>query len=164
MCERDPVLVPDAVAGGGPFPDTIEREKRRVLKGRREERAGRVCFVMLGERDGLGIFASQATSDLSRKVQFLLQPLRHGMDERAVATGRVGEVGLKQPLELQERLVVEPDVVEVSGAEPSLVQAVVDGLDGKPGVVLGAREPLLLRRGHNATVDQDRGRRVVVER
>ena len=41
------------------------------------------------------------------------------MQERAEAGRRVGEVRLQQPLELQERLVVEADVIEVFGPRPA---------------------------------------------
>jgi hypothetical protein len=51
--------------------------------------------------------------------------------------GREGEVGLEQPLELEERLVVEGDVVDVGQLDAGLVEAVLDRLlPGKPEIVL----------------------------
>ena len=58
--------------------------------------------------------------------QLFLQPQRHRHAERAEAARRKGEIGLEQPLELQERLVVEGDVVDVGQRDAGLVEAIVD--------------------------------------
>ena len=68
--------------------------------------------------------------------------------------GREGQIGLQQPLELQQRLVVEADVVEIARASrPGLGQAVVDGVLRKPGVVLLAGEAFFLGGGDDPAVD-----------
>ena len=46
-------------------------------------------------------------------VQLVLQPERHGQAEAAEPGRGIGQVGLQQPLELGQRLVVEGDVIEV---------------------------------------------------
>ncbi len=51
---------PYAEAGRGPFADAVEREDGRLLEGRREERAGGVRFVMLGEDVPLAIVVARA--------------------------------------------------------------------------------------------------------
>ena len=94
---------------------------------------------------------------------FSLQPERDRHAERAEAARREGEVGLEQPLELQERLVVEDDVVDVAELDAGLGQAVVDRVRGKARIVLLAGEALLLRRGDDAPVLDQRGGAVVVE-
>ncbi len=78
--------------------------------------------------------------------------------------GAQRDVGFEQPLELDERLLVEADV---DRAAPTVMPAsrrqYATACDGKRGVVLLAREALLLRRGDDAAVlDQARGRVVVV--
>ena len=96
--------------------------------------------------------------------QLLLEPERHRHLERAEATGRIGEVGLDQPLELQEGFVIEHDVIDFVQAAPRLGQAIVDGPAGKAGIVLLTGEALFLRRRDDAAVIEQRGRAVVIER
>src|SRR5690606_39397959 len=72
--------------------------------------------------------------------------------------------GPHQPVELQERLVVERDPVEVGGLDPGAVEAVADGVPREVRVVLLAREALLLRRGDDLAVPQEAGGGVVVVR
>ena len=86
------------------------------------------------------------------------------MHERPEAAGRVGQVGLQQPLEFQERLVVEPDVVEVRRLDPRLGETEGDSVGREPGVVLRAGEAFLLRRCFDTAIDEDGRRRVVIER
>src|SRR6185503_14504901 len=64
--------------------------------------------------------------------------------------------------ELQERLVVEGDVIDVGEPDAALRQAVADGILRKARVVLLAREALLLRGGDDAAVLQQSGGAVVI--
>ena len=75
----------------------------------------------------------------------------------------VAEVALQQPLEFEQRLVVERDGVEVLRLQAPLPQAVGDGVGGEVGVVLLAGEPLLLRRRDDPPVPHEAGGGVVVE-
>ncbi len=79
------------------------------------------------------------------------------MAKDAKAFRREREIGLKQPLEFQERLVVEHHIIDVwSGA--ALPQDEIDGVVGKAGIVLLAGEALLLGcRDDVAILDQRRG-------
>ena len=88
---------------------------------------------------------------------------RHGQAEAAEPGRGVGQVGLQQPLELGQRLVVEGDVVEVVGGEPGLAQAVGDRPGRESRVVLLPGEPLLLGGGDDPAVDDQGGGAVVVE-
>ena len=97
---------------------------------------------MLGKRDALAIGAAEPATDFPGQVQLLLEPLRHRVDERPKAARRVGQVGLEQPLELQQRLVVEPDVVEVRRVDARLGETVDNGVGRKPCVVLRPGETL----------------------
>ena len=97
-----------------------------------KERAGRVRLVVLGEDVSACCSAVEASPDLARQVQLLLQPdgMRH--EERPEAARRERQIGLEQALELQQRLVVEPDVVELGRRRcRASLQAVVDRLRGK---------------------------------
>ena len=53
------------------------------------------------------------------------------MRKDAKPARREGEVGLEQPLEFQERLFVEDDVIDGRGVELGVFQAVGDGVRGE---------------------------------
>ena len=169
MREADLVRQLDAVAppgperGGGPLADAVHREDGGFVERGRKERARRVRLVVLGEDDLPLVASSEPLRDGARQVELLLRPQRHELQERPEAARRVRQVGLQQALELQERLVVEADVVELLGRDAGLVEAVADGVDRERVVVLAAGEPLLLRRRDDVAVDDERRRRVVVE-
>ena len=96
--------------------------------------------------------------------QLLADPQRHRLAERGEAARREGEVGLDQPLELEERLLVEDDLVDRRAVAARGLQAIAQRMRRKPGVVLDAGEALLLRRGDDRPVLDDRSRAVVIER
>src|SRR5262249_51546670 len=73
------------------------------------------------------------------------------------------EVLVEQSVELEERLVVETDVVEFGRADACLAEAVGRSSSGKPGVVLLTREALLLSGSDDLAVAHHAGCRVVVE-
>ena len=78
--------------------------------------------------------------------------------------GREGQVRFQKTLELGERLVIEGDVSQVCRLEPGLAQTVLDSPSGEAGIMLLARETLLLRRRDNIAVDDQGGRAVVIIR
>ena len=65
---------------------------------------------------------------------------------------REGQIGLDETVELQQRLVVEDDVVELLDLEAGLLQAVVRRVRREAVVVLDAREALFLRGGDDVAV------------
>ena len=69
----------------------------------------------------------------------------------------------EDPLELDERLLVEADEVEIIHEDPALGQAVLDRMARKALVVLLAREALLRRGGDDPAVAHQAGRRIVIE-
>src|SRR5215510_15939306 len=96
--------------------------------------------------------------------QLLPEPERDGHRERPEPAGGEREIGLQEPLELEKRLVVERDIVDLLECDASLAQTVRGGAPGKAGVVPFPAEALLLRRGDDATIRDQRGGGVVVER
>ena len=118
---------------------------------------------MLGEDVPLLVALPEPFVHLSRQVQLLLQPQRHGLDEGPEAYGRVTHIRLEQALELEQRLVVETDVVQLLRLQAGMLQAVLDGVDREAVVVLLAREAFFLRGGDDLSVDDQCSRRVVVE-
>src|SRR6266849_6201757 len=84
--------------------------------------------------------------------------------EGSKAARRDLEVGLQDALELEQRFVVEADVFEVRGGDPGCPQAVRRRVGRKVSVALAPREPLLLGRGDDLAVPQQRRGAVVVKR
>ena len=63
--------------------------------------------------------------------QLLAQPDRHCHAEGAEALRAIREIGLEQALELQERLVVEDDVINVAEIDPASLRQYRSALLGK---------------------------------
>ncbi len=96
--------------------------------------------------------------------QLFLEPDRQRHAERGETPRREGEIGFEQPLELEERLVVEDDVIDVAGSDFGFVQAILDGVTRETRIVLLAGEALLLRGCDDPPVGYQGRRAVVVER
>ena len=159
----------ETYGGGRPLADAVHGQDDGLLERGREEGARRMALVMLGKEQRslpvvFGGKVFQLTPEQRLLEELLSQPDGHGHGERAEASRGEGEVGLEEALELQERLVVEGDVVDLIEPHTRLGQAVRDGVPGKAGVVLLATEPLLLRRRDDPPVLDQRGRAIVVER
>jgi hypothetical protein len=60
--------------------------------------------------------------------QLFAEPERHGFDERCKPARRESKVGFQQPLELEERLVVKHDVVDIAQPGAGRFQAIVNRL------------------------------------
>jgi hypothetical protein len=153
---------------GRPFADAVHAEDRGLLIGRREERRGGMALVMLAEQQALlpvevrlpllHLVAQQRLLE-----QLLLQPQRHGHAEGVEAARGEGEIGLEQPLELEERLVVEGDVVDVRQLDAGRVETVVHRVLREAGIVLLAGEALFLSRTDELAVRDQRRGAVVIE-
>src|SRR5262245_18515334 len=94
--------------------------------------------------------------------QPLLQPNRHRGQERADAPGREAKIGLNQPLEFQQRLVIERDVPEFGERDARLAQTIRDGVAGETRIVLLSGETLLLCRCDENPIAYDAGGAVMV--
>ena len=95
--------------------------------------------------------------------ELLLDPQRHCNLERSKAARSIGEIGLQQALELDERLFEENDMVDAVEIDLCRIQTIADGLVGKARIMLLAAEALLLSRCDSAAVLDKSGRTVVVE-
>src|SRR3984957_20952095 len=94
--------------------------------------------------------------ELTREQVFLeqlfLEPERNRHFERAKATRRKRYIGFQQPLEFEERLVVEHDMVEAVGVDAGFRPEIGDGVVRKIRVMLLAGKALLLRGGDDAAL------------
>jgi hypothetical protein len=160
--QRDVRALADAVGGGGPLTDPVDGEDRRLLEGRGQKGRGGVAHVVLGVEDGPRV-GLELPADGRGHPELLVQPHRHRLAEGAERARKGGDVGAQHPLELEQRLVVEADDVEVPGLDPGLLEDVADGVVGEVGVVLLPREALLLRGRDHLAVPQEGSGGVVVE-
>src|SRR5206468_5942758 len=159
--ELEVLAASDAVRRRRPLAHAVHGEDGGLREGRRVEGARGVRLVVLGEEDG-ALVAAERLADLVAREELLLGPHRHGRQEGAEPARRDAAVVLEQALELEQRLVVEADVVELFRPELPLREAVGDGVAREGGVVLLAREALLLRRRHDLAVADEARRRVVI--
>src|SRR5437868_11598733 len=159
-------VVPDlayAHRQGRPLPDAVRGQDRRPPRRRGEERGRGMGLVVLGEED-LPRRDSQLRGDDSLDPQLLAEKVAHRLREAARGAREPAQRHREDALELEHRLLVEDDGVEVLRFELPFVQAEVDGGDGKRGVVLAPGQPLLLHRTDRNAVDHERRGRVVVMR
>ncbi len=152
-----------------PLADAIHGENQRLLERRRIECRRAVALMMLGKQQPLlpvvaGLDRLELVGQEHLLEQLFLEPHRQRHAERLEAARREREVGLEQPLELQERLVVEYDVVDGVELDAGLGEAIVHGVLRIARVMLLAGEALLLRRRDDLAVLDQRGCAVVVER
>jgi len=126
-----------------------------------------VTQVVVGEQQALFGSVSpgnapQLAAEQIFEEQLFAQPDRHRHAERLESARRKSKVGFQQPLEFQERLVVEDDVVDFIERALALPQAVGERIAREPGIVFLAAEALFLRGGHDFAVANERRRAVVV--
>lgn len=170
MGEADLLQQLDAVAATDPnrrrrpFADTVEGQDRRLLERGRKVRAGGVRLVVAGVDDSSPVATAQAAADLAGDVELLAEPHGQGLSKAREPSRRMGDVGLDEPLELGQRLLVESHVIELLRLDPRFVEAVADRVLGEPRIVFLAREALFLDRGDDLAVTHKGGCRVVVER
>ena len=96
--------------------------------------------------------------------QLLLEPLRHRRSEGRKAARSECDIGFDQTLELEERLVVEGDRVDVGKRHAGGLETELNRVPWKVGVMLAAGEAFLLGRRVNVAVDNQRRGAVVIER
>jgi hypothetical protein len=166
--DREVAAVPDRGRRGGPFADAVEGEHRGPLERRGIERGGRVAQMVLAEQEPrlpveFGVRGLELVGQQRLLEQLFAQPQRQRHAKRREAARAAGEIGLEQALELEERLVVEHDPVDVLELNAGLLQAIVDGEPRIAGVELLAGEALFLRGGNEPAVLDDRRGAVVIE-
>src|SRR5262245_18825412 len=122
--------------------------------------------MMLGKEEPvLPVVVPAQPLQLSPQERFLeellSQPDRHGHRERPKAAGRKRQVCFQQALKLQERLVIERDMIDLAQAHAGFAETVSDGMPRKASIVSLPAEPLLLRGSNDARVLDEGGRAVM---
>jgi hypothetical protein len=118
--------------------------------------------MVVDKCDSLIVSPLQTFSDLARKMQLDLKPLRHGFKERPQTGRSKGEVGFQKPFKFQKWLFVKYDIVQILDTDSSLFEAIVDCHAGKTGVMLDSSETFFLGRGDYFSIYDQSGGAVVV--
>src|SRR5205807_2473430 len=92
-----------------------------------------VRLVVFGVQHLTPVVVQRAT-DLAIHEELFLDPQGPRHPERSEAFWRHTQVGLEDPLELEQRLVVETDVGELRSADAAGLEAIAHRVDGKRGV------------------------------
>src|SRR5260221_7258357 len=103
------VFLPDSPRRRRPLADAVHGEEGRLAERRGKECRTRVRLVVLGE-DYWPLVVELARNEVGHP-QFLIEPDRHGLDERGQPARTEGEMRLEDALELDERLVLEGNAV-----------------------------------------------------
>ena len=148
------VALADPDARRRPFADTVHRHDGRFLERRREERRGRVALVVFREDVRAFRLAAERLRQSAWSVQLLTEPHRQELGERLDALRRVRQVRLHEPIELQDRFVIERDVVELVGRDPRALEAVLRRVVRERSVVLLAGETFFLSGSYDLAVAQ----------
>ena len=144
-----------------PFPNTVHGENSGLFERGGKERAGRMGLVMLRVQNIPIVL--EGIVNLLVYEQLVLDPEWPRLQKGSQPSRCDPQVRLQDPLEFEQRLVVEANEGEVLGRDASLTEAVVHRARGERRIALFAREPLLLRRGDDLAVTQQASGAVVVE-
>src|SRR5436305_3743686 len=139
--------VADASRRSCPFAGPVKRKHRGRFERRGIECRCRMAEMVLSEKDLFWV--GELVVDLRELVaqqvllkQLLADPDRHRLSERSETLRREGEVGFQQPLEFEERLVIESDVVDATILSIDLLKTPAGRVGGEARIVLLAREAL----------------------
>ena len=126
-------------------------------------------LVMLTEQKGrqvlFGCHVSGENQLLFQEIfeeEFLLDPDRHGREERGGASGGERQIGFKQAFEFYEGLVIEDDVANVLEANAGLGQTIADRMLRKARVMFFSGEALFKGSGKNLAVADEAGGTVMI--
>src|SRR5262245_44362554 len=87
---------------------------------------------------------AQISAEVAVRIQLVLDPERTRHRKGAQSTRRRCRIRFENAFELEQRLVIEADEVEVGDFDPGLLQAILDGVGRKPCVAFLASESLFL--------------------
>ena len=109
------IAVADAERGRRPLADAVHREDRGALERRAEERAGRVRRWCCGMNRIRSAGTPSALADPVLDPELVEQPRGHRLAEHRCRVAAPSRSTVEQdPLELDERLLEEHDVVEIA--------------------------------------------------
>lgn len=124
--------------------------------------------VMFGEQEAaIPVKFGRRRPQLFRELPFLKEPVfepdRHCCAERPEPARGKRQISLDQPLEFEQRLIVEGNKVDICETDFPFREAIGDCVGGVSVVVFLAGKALLLGRGDYAAVFNQGGRAVVIK-
>ena len=158
--EGEPASFAHADGVGRPLADAVGGERGGPLKRREEEGARGVGLVVRGVDHPL---LAEVLGEVPLEPELVGEPAGDGVGPGAEPLRRDAHHRVEHAPELEHRLLVEGDQVEVARRETGLREAGVDRVPGVAGVVLDPCEPLLLGGSHHASIHQQCGGTIVVE-
>src|SRR5580765_2730952 len=108
-------------------------------------------FVVLAKQN-LALVPAEMFADVIAHPQLVTEPQRQRRQIGLQTARCASDVGFDQTGELDERLLVKADEIELVHRNTRLAQAVFDGTRRKARVVLPAGETLLLRGSDNSAI------------
>jgi hypothetical protein len=156
------ISLSDTEAVGSPLTNPIDRENSRVLVWRWIEGGPCVALMVLSEK--YLTFVSELTLDRIRDPKLVFEPHRKRSRVRGEPLGSGCKVGLQEALKLEDRLIVESDVINVVDRQSLRLQTVLGRVLRKLWVMLLPGPPLLLRGGDDLPVSNETSRAIVIER
>ena len=158
-------LVPLALAERrrAPLAHAVQCQNSGLLIRARKKGAGGMALVVVRKDKPRLARQGKALAQRPAHVELILEPKRHRQPKAAKARWRVSQVGLQQPVELRQRLVIKGNTIQVLRLESCLAQTICDGVCRKAGVMFPAGEPLLLSRGDDIAIHYQRRGAVMIE-
>ncbi len=111
----------------------------------------------------LSLVAIEVTADVAFREELFFHPQRASHAKRGEAARRHAQVRLEDALELEQRLVVKPDIRQVDRPDAGGRKTVGDRMRRECGIALLAREALFLRRRHDLAVREQACGAVVIK-
>src|SRR5690606_22286181 len=133
------------------LPHPVHGEYRCLTIRRREERARRVGLVVLAP-EHLALVAAESLPDGALQLQPWTRPERCGCEKGAESARRGIHPALEQPVELEQRLVVECHRIQIADRDAGARETPCSRPLREALVALNPREPLFLRRRDDLTV------------
>ncbi len=146
-----------------PFAHAIRGEDGRAPGRRGQKRGCGMRGVVIGEEDLLPPHAELRRDDAAHP-HFLAEGVLDRVWKRPPRSREGAQRAGENPLELEHAALVEDHRIEIRRVEAGVVEAPLDRARRKGGVVLPAREPLLLYGADGRAVHHQRGGRIVVVR
>src|SRR3989338_6277263 len=150
-----------AKACGRPFADSVCRQNGRMIERGRKKGGSSVRLVMLRE-DHL-TFIIEFFSDDVRNPKPVFNPKRDRPDKRGKTERRISHVSLENTLILDKRFLIKSDKIKILYRNTPCFQAEMNGLMGKFKIMFFSCKSLLLGRGHDFSLLDQAGCRVMVK-
>ena len=152
---------PTVSVAHSPTPSAVRIAARRVGAVRK---AAAACAFVVPREEDLASWNAEVRRDDAANPDFFAERVLHGVRERSPGARESAQRAGEDPLELQHAALVEDDGVEIGRVEPGVIEAPFDRPDREGGVILSARQALLLYGADGHAIDEERGRRIVVMR